>query len=167
MPSIFMQVDSGKLTIKGESQERQHPDWIVLQSATITSERSVPEGARAAQRTRGETELGDVDCAMQQNRASLKLMQSCASGLIFDKVTIDFCRSGPDAAKGMEIYWQIILTDALITSYEVSGSGEDVPEDTFKLNYSQIEMKYFISNTKGDLTQDSTFKWDKEKSELA
>lgn len=165
MPSIFLKAE-GKNKPTGESQEQAHEDWVVLKSANFSVERSMPDGARAAQRTRGETQLADIECTMDQNRASLKIMQNCASGVPYDKVTIDFCRAGGDATTGMETYWQIILEDCLVVSYGSSASGEDVPEDTFKLNYTRIEMTYFIADRKGNLTNDSDFKWDKEKSQM-
>jgi type VI secretion system secreted protein Hcp len=166
MPSIFAKFE-GKNAPEGESMEQGHDKWVVLKSANITVTRSMPEGARAAQRSRGETELSDIDCTMDQNKASLKIMQNCASGVPYAKVTIHFTRAGDDPTTGQETYWEIILFDAMITEYGSNGSGEDVPEDTYKLNYTKIEMKYFKADRTGKLTEDSTFKWDKELSKMA
>jgi type VI secretion system secreted protein Hcp len=166
MPSIFAKFE-GKNAPEGESQEQGHDKWVVLKSCAFTVARSMPEGARAAQRTRGETQLADIDCAMDQNKASLKIMQNCASGVPYGKVTIHFTRAGDDASTGQQTYLEYIMSDAMVVEYATSGSGEDVPEDTFKLNYTKIEMKYFISDRTGKLTEDSTFKWDKELSKMA
>ena len=61
MPSTFMKIE-GKNAPDGESQEQNHTDWIVLNTVSFSAERSVPEGARAAQRTRGETDIGNIEC---------------------------------------------------------------------------------------------------------
>ncbi len=151
----------------GESQEQNHKDWIVLNTVNFSAERSVPEGARAAQRTRGETDIANISCEMDQNRASLKMMQNCASGVIYDKVTVHFCRAGDDPTAGMETYWEVVLEDALVVKYDTNASGEDVPADSFEFNYSRIRMDYKMSDTKGKLTKDSDFKWDKELSQMA
>lgn len=166
MPSIFMKCE-GNNAPDGESKEQNHVDWIVLNSCDFEATRSVPENARAAQRTRGETDLANVNGEMDQNRASMKMMQNAASGVIYDKVTIHFCRAGSDASSGMETYWEVILEDALVVKYATTASGEDVPTDTFEFNYSKIRMDYKIADTKGALTKDSDFKWDKELSQMA
>ncbi len=151
----------------GESQEQNHVDWIVVKSIDFEATRPVPDGARAAQRTRGESDLANVSGTMEQNRASLPMMQNAASGVVYDKVTIHFCRAGADPGSGMETYWEVVLEDALVVKYATSASGEDVPDDSFEFNYSKIRMDYKIADTKGNLKKDSDFKWDKELSQMA
>lgn len=166
MASIFMQCE-GANPPEGESQQVDHVGWIVLNSVSLSAERAMSEGARAATRTRGETQLNDVECEMEQCTASLTMMQNCASGSVYSKVTFEFCRAGDDPAAGLEVYWKIILYDAMVVNYALGVSGEETPIDTFSYNYSKIEMEYFTADNKGKQSKHSDFQWNKELSQMA
>lgn len=166
MVAIYLKAE-GRNAPTGESQEQGHVDWIVLKGCSLSASRSVPDGARATQRTRGETEIANLECTMDTNRATLKLFQNCASGVPYDKITIHIGAAGGDPNSGVEVYMEYIMFDALIQEYSISIGEDGQGEDTFQINYSKIESIYNIADRGGNLTKDSTFKWDKEKSQMA
>ncbi len=46
--------------IKGEATDNDHKDWIIVVSMSASVHRSIAEGAKDQQRTKGSTTLADV-----------------------------------------------------------------------------------------------------------
>jgi type VI secretion system secreted protein Hcp len=64
--------------IKGEATDQGHKDWILIESMSSPIHRSVPEGAKDQQRTKGHTTLGDVVVVRQLDKSSTKLQDNCS-----------------------------------------------------------------------------------------
>ena len=77
--------------IKGEATDDGHKDWILIESMSSPLFRSIPEGAKDSQRTKGDTTLGDIVVVRQLDKSSTKLQEACANGSFFSEVEIHFC----------------------------------------------------------------------------
>lgn len=163
MASIFMKLGA----IEGEGGEDKHLKWIDVETVTWGHHRSIDPSMKAAQRTRGETTLQDVQIVSAMHKGSCKIQQNCASGKIEPTVEIHFCRTGEDPAAGLEVYLTAKLTNVMISSYSTAVQGEEVPFENYGLNFTKVEMEYKEADQSGKLTTASSYTWDKEKSTAA
>jgi len=89
----------------------------------------------------GKATLGDLTVTKVIDKASPKLAFICASGQHIPTVILTVQRPGGSS----QPYYEIKLTDALITSVQHSGTGGgDVnqPTERVTFTYSRVELKY-------------------------
>lgn len=127
--------------IKGESTDADHKDWIIIESMSSPIFRSIPEGAKDQQRTKGETTLGDVVVVRQLDKSSTKLQEACANGTFYSEVEIHFCST---VKNKQEPYLKYKLTDVIVTSYSFhgNGAGDPLPSEEVTLGYTEVEWTY-------------------------
>jgi type VI secretion system secreted protein Hcp len=141
--SAFMKMGS----IEGESTDKDHDKWIILQSMSSPIHRTIPEGARDQQRTKGETTLGDVVVVRQLDKSSPKLQEACANGTFTDKVEVHFCTT---VKNKQEPYLKYELKDVIVTSYSFHGNaeGSPLPTEQITLGYTQVDWTYVVVDPK-------------------
>jgi type VI secretion system secreted protein Hcp len=81
----------------------------------------------------GKALFKDLTFTKGVTQLSQQLFQGCATGQHFPSVTIDV------TDKKGNVFYEIKLTDVLVSSYSVS-SGGDLPTETVSLNYGKIEF---------------------------
>jgi type VI secretion system secreted protein Hcp len=129
--------------IKGEATDQDHKDWIRIESMSAPITRSVPQGAKDQQRSRGDTTLGDIVLVRQLDKSSTKLAEACASGKYYTDATIDLCVT----VKGkQQPYLTYVIKNVIVTSYGFSGnsSGEPQPTEQVTLGFTAAEWTYII-----------------------
>lgn len=133
--------------IKGESTDSGHKEWILIESMSAPMHRTVPEGAKDQQRSRGHTTLGDVVVVRQLDKSSVKLQEACANGTYFKDVEINFCTQ---VKNKQEPYLKYKLSDVIVTSYSFHGveSGSPLPSEQITLNCSGAEWNYITIDPK-------------------
>ena len=129
--------------VKGEATDQGHKDWIIIESMSAPLHRTVPEGAKDQQRSRGHTVLGDVVIVRQLDKSSTKLQENCANGTYFKEVLIDFCT---EVKNKQEPYLKYKLSDVIITSYSFHGieSGNPLPSEQITLNATGAKWTYIV-----------------------
>lgn len=131
--------------IKGEATDTEHKEWVRIQSFSSPMHRTIQQGARDAQRSRGETVLGDITITRELDSSSVKLQEACASGKYFKEVEIHITNE----VKGkQEPYLKYKLSDAIVTSYAVNANGRDVPLEDVTINFSEAEWTYVTIDPK-------------------
>ncbi|MEW4489230.1 type VI secretion system tube protein Hcp [Thalassoglobus sp. JC818] len=133
--------------IKGEATDNDHKDWIIIQSMSSPIYRSIPEGAKDSQRTKGETTLGDVVVVRELDKSSTKLQEACANGTFFDEVEIHFCTT---VKNKQQPYLTYKLKDVVVTSYSFHGNsaGDPIPSEEITLGYTEVEWTYITVDPK-------------------
>ena len=133
--------------IKGEATDSAHKDWIIIQSLSSPIFRSVPEGAKDTQRTRGETTLGDVVVVRELDKSTTKLQEACANGTFFNEVEIHLCTT---VKNKQEPYLTYKLKDVIVTSFSFHGtaSGDPLPSEEITLGYTEVEWTYVVIDSK-------------------
>jgi type VI secretion system secreted protein Hcp len=133
--------------IKGEATDEGHKDWIIIDSLSAPIFRSIPQGAKDQQRTKGETMLGDVVVVRQLDKSSTKLQEACASGKFFPEVEVHFCTT---VKAKQEPYLKYKLKDVIVTSYSFHGnaSGDPLPSEEVTLGFTEAEWTYVIVDPK-------------------
>lgn len=137
----FLKIDG----IPGESPDAKHKDEIQLESfswgATQTGTMAFGGGGGS-----GKVAMQDFHFVMKANKASPKLLLTCATGEHIKKAVLT-CRK---AGKDQQDYYKVTLTDVLVSSYQAGGGG-DLPTDQISLNFAKVEFEYAPQNEKGAL----------------
>lgn len=150
--------------IDGEAQDKDHKGWSDLQSFS-QGVHQPGGGATGATRRRGDVILDDIACAKELDKASPKIAEAVCNGKVFPKVEIHLTASTTDA--GRKTYYAYELTNVMVTSYNVSGSGqsEDVPAEDFSLNFEEIKVTYTETDKKGASKGNVEYQWKVEEGE--
>lgn len=151
-PAVDMFLKLGD--IKGESTDRAHSNEIDVLSWSWGVTRT---GAISGAST-GQAVFQDYNFTKYIDKSSPKLMLAAASGEHIGEALLTVRNPA-----GHE-YFQITLTDVLISSYSSGGSGgEDRLTENITLNFSKIQMEY--KEQKADGTMGETVKagWDVKK----
>ena len=127
--------------IKGEATDQDHKDWSLIETMDAAIMRSIPDGSKDHQRTRGETSLGDISVTRLLDKSSVKIEEACATGKFFAEVEVHFTT---DVKGKSEPYLKYLLKDVIITSYSFSGNsqGNPLPTEHVTLAYSEVEWTY-------------------------
>lgn len=133
--------------IPGDSTDAAHPDAMVI-NAFEFSETNKATQARGGGRGSGKVEMSDVKIEKPVCKASSLLALACAIGQHLPEATITVRRAGG----AQEEYMTILLKENLITSYSISSvGGNEVPVETFTINFDQIEWTYTPQKADGTL----------------
>lgn len=125
----FLKLDG----IDGESTDRKHKGEIEIESWSF-----------------GGATNKKLDLTKKADKASAQLRTAAASGKRFR--TAVFSAENPGGQESMEIK----MADVLISSYQTTGGGSssnDMPMESFSLNYTKIEF----SHTKNGTTKQLRF----------
>jgi len=145
----FLKIDG----IQGESKADKHKDEIDIQSfswgATQSGTFAVGGGGGA-----GKVSMQDFHFTMPDNKASPALFLACAQGDHI-KNAILTCRK---AGKKPVEFLKFTLSNVLISSFQIGGTGGVVPTDQISLNFAKIEVEYKEQDATGKLTGSIT-KW--------
>ena len=150
--------------VDGEVLDKDHQKWSDLLSFGQAVHQ--PGGAgTGATRRRGDVVLEDITCTKELDKASPKIAESICKGKVFPKVEIHLTASYTDA--GRVTYYAYELTNVLVTSYNIGGSGqaEDVPTEEFSLNFEQIKVTYTEADNKGSTKGKVEYSWKVEEGE--
>jgi type VI secretion system secreted protein Hcp len=133
--------------IKGEATDTDHKDWIIIESMSSPIFRSVPQGAKDQQRTKGETSLGDISVTRQLDKSSTKLQEACANGTFFKEVEFHFCTT---VKNKQEPYLTYKLSDVIVSSYSIfaNSSGSPLPSESVTMGYTKAEWTYTVVDPK-------------------
>ena len=135
--------------IKGESQDDKHKGHIDLISFKFGVRQPGGSGAIGAGGGIGKAQFNEFELTKRMDSASAKLMLACATGQHFKDATL-YCRK----AGGTQVeYVKIKLEQVLVSGYESSagesGLKDQLPIDTFHLNFGKIHFNYTAQNTDG------------------
>jgi type VI secretion system secreted protein Hcp len=150
--------------IDGEAQDKDHKAWsdIISFSQGLSQPGS---GATGQTRRRGDVIVHDVVVNKEMDKASPKIAESICNGKVFPKVEIHLTASYTEA--GRVTYYAYELKNVLVTSYQVSGSGqsESVPMEDFSLNFEEIKVTYTENDAKGKKLGKIEYNWKVEAGE--
>ncbi len=128
--------------IKGEATDSEHKEWIIVDNVIFRIYRSIPQGAKDQQRTKGETKLEDVSVEIEMDKAAPKIWHACVTGTHIPDAEIHYCV--PVNNKNTT-FKKILLTNVLVTGYQTSASssGNRLPSLQITLSFTKIELTYF------------------------
>jgi type VI secretion system secreted protein Hcp len=150
--------------VDGECKDKDHKGWSDL--ASFGQGMHQPGGgATGAARRRGDVILDDFACSKELDKASPKIAESVCKGKVYPKVEIDVTASYTDS--GRKTYYRYELKNVLVTSYNISGSGqsESVPMEDFSLNFEEVKVTYTENDNKGKSKGNVEYSWKVEEGE--
>lgn len=155
--NMFIQISD----IKGDATEKNHKEWIVLESASWNVERAVEmTDLGSTQRMHANSNFGKIEVTSQMGKASNGLAQSVANGTVRPEIIMHWCRSGESAAEGLKAYSIWKLKHVVVDSFSISSSADGIPEETWTLAYVALLHEYNSTDqTKGTLKKENEFKW--------
>jgi type VI secretion system secreted protein Hcp len=122
--------------IKGESTDRDHKDWIVIESFNQDMEKG--QTMTGAARRRTNVNFKDIVFSKVLDKSSPKLMEACAKGMVIPDVEMDMV--GADG----KTFYKVILNKVAISGVRsVSNCNPhcEVREEV-SLNFSKITWEY-------------------------
>jgi len=140
----FLKMDG----IPAESTDDKHKGEIEVESFSwgeIQSGTSTHGGGAGA----GKVQAQDFHFVKKLDKASPVLFINCATGQHVPKAILTARKAGG----GQQEYLKITMDHVLVSSYQVSGSGEGgiVPTDQVSLNFSKLEISYKEQKPDGSL----------------
>jgi len=144
-----------KTEIKGNCQEKDHKDCIVIDTWGFGGFRSVSVGNDREPSVGNVTEL---TLTKSTDIASPNLFIESVTGKSLDEATLRIIQTSGSSTGKNEPYIELTLEAPMISSYSVSGNGDSRPTETFQISFTKIRYKYthFIDGKAGAPT-DKTY----------
>lgn len=141
---IFLEITG----IAGESRDAKHKDAIDVESFSWGESVAISGGA-----VTGRVASQDVNIVARFSKASLSLMQACATAKHISDAKLSVRRAG----KSLVEYLHWTFSDVLIASYQTGGTQQgDAPTDAFSMNFGKMTVEYFPQNPDGSLGAPTT-----------
>lgn len=155
--TLFVQIDG----IEGDSVETDHPKWVVVDSIGFGLERHSEQEGGAVTRGFGKATFQPLTFSSEAGNHTVKLMQASAAGKVYDKIVIHQCKAGEEADKALKPYIIWVLQAAMVQSYSIEGSAEDIPKENWSIKYGHISCTYYKTDPKTmKMTKGGDFGWD-------
>lgn len=137
MQHAFLSID----TIKGESRDADHKDWIEIESFSqdVLQPRSATASTSGGS-TAARVEMAPLECFKKIDLASTALNQACANGTTFPKARIEFYRADKD---GNPInYYLLELLNVLVHRVTTTVGPDGMPQEVLQLSFGAIRWTY-------------------------
>ncbi len=133
--------------IKGESSDKDHPDWIEILSfnwgvSQMASGSASSAGGGSSQRA----DFQDLSIVKELDMASPLLNKACWGGQHIGKVTLQLNRA---AGAKRQKYMEYVMENVIISSVSIGGGGGGVPTESLTFNYGKITTTYTKQARKG------------------
>jgi type VI secretion system secreted protein Hcp len=159
---VYLQIDG----ISGESNDHDHSKWIeckgvnwkVLQPKSATASTA---GGHTAERT----EHKDILISKLSDMATPLLLQNCSSGKTIPKAKLEFMRADADGKRVK--YFEVTLTNVLISSVSPAVIPGDIMTEELALKYSMVTWKYTQQQVGGGQGGSTVGGWDLSKNQVA
>ena len=148
--------------VKGDCQIESFEGWISLTNVTWSIEREFSDSSKqgAADVNLGAADLPPMECTKSMDFSSVLLMYyaTCGKCISADETAEMVFVSLEDGDPYINLAYKFMIP--MISSWSITGSEDDRPEETFTLWYHKIWMQY---KTHGDGSQQQTQQkgWDR------
>lgn len=156
--AIFAKYDG----IDGESKDANHERWIDVLSLDWGIHRPAA-GATGQSRRRGDAVVDDLVLTMGYDKSSPKLLEKGLQGGVVPKLEIELTATF-GGSRGTYLRYE--LENVLVSSYQVSASGDDEsgpPTVVVANSFEQIEVTYTEFDDTGSTRGNVEASWDLEK----
>lgn len=139
MKDIYLKI--GQPDVKGESLDKDHADWLEIDS--WVHEIRQPKSSTASA-TGGNTaercEHDAMEFTKTMDVTSPQLYEAASSGTTFKEITIEFFKR--DGEGNRVKYLAIDLKNAVVASISPKVVAGQEPMETFKLKYAAVQWRY-------------------------
>ncbi|SHO67167.1 type VI secretion system secreted protein Hcp [Pseudoxanthobacter soli DSM 19599] len=142
--------------IPGEATQQDHKKWIDVLSMSWGVGRGIATVSGSANnREASEPSVSEVSIVKMFDAASPKLFTEACTGNTGKTVKIDLVTTGSPGVT----YATYTLTNALISSYSVSSSG-DRPTESVSISFTKLEFKFVPYDDKNKAGSPVTVSYD-------
>jgi type VI secretion system secreted protein Hcp len=129
--------------IKGSVTEKNHKDWIKVDSMQFGVGRAIstPVGA-SQQREAGQPSVSEITVSKPMDNSSIELFGWSVAKFDAKKLKIDIVSTGRD-----DPFTQFELENAVISGYSISAPGEGMPSESISFNFTKIQNKFMPTGT--------------------
>ena len=145
----FLKIDG----IQGESRDDRHKDEIDIESFSWGETQSGTFAAGGGGGA-GKVSMQDFHFTLLVNKASPALFLTCAQGDHIKNAKLTCRKAGNDQQE----FLKITMSDVLVSSFQIGGTGGVVPTNQISLNFAKIEVEYKEQDATGKLVG-SIKKW--------
>jgi type VI secretion system secreted protein Hcp len=134
--------------VKGESGDSKHKEEIDVESWSWGETQAGTAGHGSGSGA-GKVKVQDFNFVKKVDKASPVLFLACANGTHYKSAILTARKAG----KEQQEYLTITMSDILITSFQVGGSGHSdvVPTDQISINFAKLEFQYKEQKSDGTL----------------
>lgn len=125
--------------VEGEATETDHDTWIEILSWNHGFSQPASPLRDSTGSTIERANHSDLTITKYMDKATRRLLKDHWGGNQYEEVTIDCLRASGDASI---LYLQIIMNDVIISNYNISGGGGDIPIENLSLSYSKVSYQY-------------------------
>src|SRR4029450_6528261 len=130
--------------IKGESTDAKHKDEVDVESWSWGETHTGPAHPAGSS---SKVSMQDFQFMMRLNRASIGLMEACATGQHIKSATLTGRKAGTHKRESLTSKFPA----ALVSSSQPGGSEADLPIDQVALNFAKIQVEYRPQKPDGTL----------------
>lgn len=128
-----------KKEIKGDSKVDNHAGWITLNSAQLSTSRTITVRSGGTDRDTSTPCFTDICCTKATDIASCELFLQSICGVSLEEGEFHFLQT--DGTDANQVYLKIVVEDPIVTSFSTSSAGER-PIEQFNLNFTKIKLEY-------------------------
>ncbi|PJJ96066.1 type VI secretion system tube protein Hcp [Lysobacteraceae bacterium NML03-0222] len=154
MQHAFLQID----TIKGESRDSQHKDWIEIESfnQSVLQPRSATASTSGGS-TAARVEMSPIEIVKRIDLATTALNQACANGTTFPKAQIQFLRADKDG--NPIVYYTVELLNVLVHRVNTTVGPDGMPQEEVQLSFGSIKWTYNQQKAEGGVGGKAVAQW--------
>lgn len=144
--SMFLELRStSSTTIRGESVDRTHVDWIQIEAFSLRAANAVTTNPTST----GKVNYSALTLTKPIDRSSPLLYLHCAKGTHLAQATLVVRRDGIDDPTGE--YYRIKLTEVVVSHVQTSGTSTQGtrPTEELGLTFGAIEFSYTVVGSDG------------------
>ena len=141
--------------IKGESLDAKHKDEVEVLSISwgVSNAGSMAFGGGGGA---GKATFQDLSFVHMVDKATPRLMQSCATGAHIKEATITHRKAG----KTPQEYLIVKMNDVIVTGVAHGGSGDSGQSENVSLAFAKVSVEYKPQKPDGSLDAGIFFKYD-------
>jgi len=131
--------------VKGQSQDKDHKDWIELISYSQNLEQPInnPTAGTTGRRPQGRAQWEDLKIVKQEDKATPFLAHLCASGNYIKKAELHLMAAGAAGANTRNKFMKILIEDVYVSKYiSRLDAGTNRPVEEVYLNFGKIKWEY-------------------------
>jgi type VI protein secretion system component Hcp len=151
--SYYLQIGD----IKGESTQRDHRDWIDVDTFYWGITKSSPVGGTGGTRPRGTAVGSPLSWTQGLDSSVPKLFVGVASGRNYQTATLEVSES--TTLEGSAVYFKMFFENVVLTSLNLSGTGDSIGA-AGSLVYEKLTMTYRPRDGGGRLGTPIVGVWD-------
>lgn len=133
--------------VEGPSTSKEKAIDILSFSFGATQTQTYQAGSSGKEAKAGRADVSNLTIMKVLDKTSPLLFDHCVSGDILKEVTLFYDKPVKDAQQD---YFKVVMTDALITSVQLSGSQEN-PVESISFGFQKVKVGYAPEKDDGTL----------------